>query len=795
MDMPLKVTIGEPVATRPPYVGARVQRTEDEKLLRGQGQFVDDLKLPGTLQSAVLRSPHAHARIVSIDAGAARALPGVHAVYLHEDLPASARRRLPMPMPNPAIRNAVTQEVLASEEVCAVGDPIAFVVADSRHLAEDACALIEVDYEILPAVADCRSALGADAPHAHLAVGDNLAARLEVGFGDASAAFDSAAHVVRETFWQNRGSAHPMECRGYLAEYHAVTGQLTVWSSGQAPYLEKKSLVDLLEWDPERLRVVMNDVGGGFGPKVIFYPEEALVALAASRLRRPVKWIEDRREHFLVVTQERDQWWDIALALDNDARILAVKLEMTHDNGAYMPWGIIMPYIAVTTTPGPYRVPAMDVDLKVVFTNKGPTSPVRGAGRPQAVFAMERIMDKAAHALGLDRAEIRRRNLVQPEQMPYSVGFIYRDGKPLVYDSGDYPRCQAEALARADYEGFAERKAAARRAGRHIGIGMANYVEGTGLGPFEGATVRVQQNGRISILSGAAPQGQGYKTTFAQICADQLGVALEQIDVVTADTDGVSMGIGTFGSRITVNAGSSVHLAAQSVRDQIRALAAFLLGSAPDEIDLENGYAIVRGEPARRKSFSELARVAQGTAGFSFPKGVTCGLEDTKFFSPSQSTYCNGTAVVELEVDPTTGQARILKYVMAHDCGKLINPLLVDGQIQGAVAHGIGNATLEWMRYDDQAQPITTNFGEYLLPMSMDVPRVDVVHLESPSPLNPLGVKGAGEGGTIPAAAAIISAIEDALSETGVFLAEAPMTPPRLFEILRDAGVYSHPVA
>lgn len=792
MDTPIKVTtIDEAATVRGRYVGSRVQRTEDEALLRGQGRFVDDLKLPHVLHSAVLRSPHAHARIVSIEAGAARALAGVHAVYLHQDLPASARRRMPMPMPNPAIRNAVTQEVLVSQEVCAVGDAVAFVVAESRHIAEDACSLIEVEYEILPAVADCRSALSANAPHAHLAVADNLAAHLEMGFGNAGAAFEKAAHVVRETFWQNRGSAHPMECRGYAAEYHAVTGQLTVWSAGQAPYLEKKSLVDLLEWDPERLRVIMNDVGGGFGPKVIFYPEEALVAIAAWRLGRPVKWIEDRREHFLVVTQERDQWWDIALALDDGGRILGIKLQMTHDNGAYMPWGIIMPYIGVTTTPGPYRVPAMDVDLKVVFTNKGPTSPVRGAGRPQAVFAMERIMDRAARTLGVDRAEIRRRNLVQPEQMPYSVGFIYRDGKPLVYDSGDYPRCQAEALARADYEGFAARKAAARSAGRHIGIGIANYVEGTGLGPFEGATVRVQQNGRVSVLSGAAPQGQGHKTTFAQICADQLGVALEQIDVVTADTNGVSMGIGTFASRITVTAGNSVHLAAQSVREQIRALAGHLLERPPELIELYDGYAFVRGEETRRKSFAELARVAQGTAGFSFPKGVTSGLEDTQFFSPSQSTYCNGTAVVELEVDRDTGQIRILKYVMAHDCGKLINPLIVDGQIQGAVAHGIGNATLEWMRYDDQAQPITTNFGEYLLPMSTDVPRVEVVHLETPSPLNPLGVKGAGEGGTIPAAAAIIAAIEDALSESGIFLTEAPMTPQRLFEMLRDAGTYS----
>lgn len=772
------------------YVGKRVQRTEDEKLLRGQGQYVDDLKLENVLYSALCRSPHAHARIVSIDIAAARALPGVRAVYLHADLPPSAQHRLPLLVPNPAIRAQMTQEVLASTEVCSVGDPIAFVVADSRHIAEDACALIDIEYDVLPVVADASTALAAGSPLMHTSLESNLAAQIKMGFGEVGKAFESAAHVVRETFWQNRGSAHPMETRGYAAEYHAVTGQLTVWSAGQAPFLEKKNLIEVLDWDPERLRIIMNDVGGGFGPKVIFYPEEALVAIAAWKLGRPVKWIEDRREHFFTATQERDQWWDISLALTAQGRILGIKLDMTHDNGAYLPWGIIMPYIAATTTPGPYVIPAMDVDVKVVFTNKGPTSPVRGAGRPQAVFAMERILDKAARTMGVDRAELRRRNLIGPEQMPYSVGFIYRDGKPLIYDSGDYPRCQAEALARADYDGFAARKAAARLEGRFLGIGMANYVEGTGLGPFEGATVRVQQNGRISILTGAAPQGQGHKTTFAQICADQLGVPMDHIDVITADTNAVSMGIGTFASRITVTAGSSVHLAAQAVRDKVARLAAFMLGCEADQITLDNGFALVESEPERRKSFAELARVAQGMPGFAFPAGVTNGLEDTQYFSPSQSTYCNGTAVVELELDRDTGQIQILHYVMAHDCGKLINPMIVDGQIQGAIAHGIGNATLEWMRYDDQAQPITTNFGEYLLPMATDVPNADIVHIETASPLNPLGVKGAGEGGTIPAAAAIIGAIEDALSDTGVFLTDSPMTPPRLFEVLSNAGVY-----
>jgi carbon-monoxide dehydrogenase large subunit len=772
------------------FIGSRIQRTEDELLLKGQGKYVDDLPLVNVLYSAFLRSPHAHAKIISINIEAASKLSGVHKIYLHKDLPACAQKRVPLLLPNPAIQHLMMQEVLVSQEVCCVGDAIAFVVADNRYIAEDACALIEVDYEIFPAIADCLKALEPNVPSFHSLIPHNLAAQVKTSFGEVETGFKNAAHVVQEVFWNNRGSAHPMETRGYAAEFHQTSGQLTVWASGQTPHLEKKNLIDILEWDPENLRIIHHDVGGGFGPKAIFYPEEAMVAIAAHELLRPVKWIEDRREHFYTATQERDQWWDISIALDENAKILAMKVDMTHDNGAYLPWGIIMPYIGITTTPGPYVIPAIDVNLKVVYTNKNATSPVRGAGRPQAVFAMERILDKAARVLGIDRAEIRRRNFVQPEQMPYNNGFIYRDGKPMIYDSGDYPKCQALALEKIAYDDFPTRKAAALKDGRYLGIGIANFVEGTGLGPFEGATVRVQQNGRITILTSASSQGQGHKTTFMQICADQLHVPLNMIDVVTADTNAISMGIGTFASRVTVNAGNSVFLAAQVVAKKVASLAAFMLQCQPEDIILKDGIAINKQDSSKQKTFAELARVSQGMPGFSFPVGVTNGLESTEYFSPAQSTYCNGTAAVEIELDRDTCQIHIIKYVMAHDSGNLINPLLVDGQVQGSVAHGLGNSTLEDMQYDEQAQPVTTNFGEYLLPTAHDIPKVEMHHMFSPTPLNPLGVKGAGEGGTIPAAAAIVAAIEDAISDTGIFLTQAPMTPPRLFEILKKAGAY-----
>lgn len=773
------------------HVGKRIQRTEDAKLLKGQGCYVDDLHPPGMLQAAVLRSPYAHARIVSIDVSRARALKGVRLVLTHQDLPTSAQGRIPTMLPNPSIKWERNQEVLASVEVSFAGEGVAFVVADDRYIAEDACQLIDVEYEPLAAVADCRAALEPGAAPCHSEYESNLAAEVKIGYGDVEAAFTGAAHVVREVYWQNRGSAHAMETRGYLAEQHPVTGEVTVWSSGQAPHHEKKNLVELLGMSPELVRVVMNDVGGGFGPKLPFYPEEALVAIAAMQLQRPVKWIEDRREHFLSTTQERDQWWTMELALQPDGRILGVRLAMIHDNGAFLPWGIITPYISLTTTPGPYVIPAMSAHLQVAFTNKCATSPVRGAGRPQAVFAMERILDKAAAHLGIDRAELRRRNLIQPEQMPYDAGFVYRDGKPLVYDSGNYPACQAAALETIDYAGFPARKAAARREGRFLGIGLANFVEGTGMGPFEGATVRVQSTGRVTVITGASAQGQGHKTMLAQICAEQLALPMELIDVRTGDTGDISMGVGTFASRVTVNAGSSAWLAAQAVRDKIVVLAAALLSCDGADVVLEAGEAFARAVPGKRLGFGHLARLSQGMPGFSLPAGLTGGLEDTQYFTPAQATYCNGTAAVELEVDKDTGQIRILRYVMAHDCGKLINPMMVDGQVIGSVAHGIGNATLEWMQYDEDAQPTTTNFGEYLLPMATDVPNIEVVHLETPSPLNPLGVKGAGEGGTIPAAAAIVGAMEDALSEYGVTLTEAPMVPQRVFQKLFEAGAYA----
>ncbi len=769
-------------------MGARVKRMEDPALLTGRGRYTDDIHLPNLLEAAFVRSPHAHARIRGIDATAAASMPGVFEVVTSAGLPEELRTvRVPFQVPNPAISQPFQQRLLEDEEVCFVGEPIAMVLAETRYAAEDAAAAVAVDYEILAAAADCRDALADGAPLCHSGGEGNEGAGFKLGYGDVERAFASANHRFEVSVRSHRGGGHAIENRAVVAGYDDLHDVVTLWSATQSPFLVKMNVVDMLDWPNDRLRVIAPEVGGGFGPKTIYYVEEALIPYCARAFGRPIKWIEDRRENFVATNQERDQYWEMEIACDGEGKILGLRGEMIHDTGAYMPWGIISPYISATTVPGPYVVPAYELTVRVALTNKVAVTPVRGAGRPQAVFAMERLMDRAADGVGVDRAEIRRRNLIPAEEMPYSLGLIFRDGKPMTYDSGDYPRCQREALERADYAGFAARREAARLAGRHVGIGVANYVEGTGLGPFEGATVRVHPNGRITVYTGGGDSGQGHWTTLAQLCAGPLGVAPDRITVEVGDTAKIANGVGTFASRIAVNAGNSVHLAATAVREKALKVASHMLEAAEEDLDIEDGRIFVQGVPGMSLSLREVARAVQGMPGFSLPGGVEPGLESTQYFSPPQSAYCNGAAVVEVEVDAGTGNVEILNYAMAHDSGRLINPFIVDGQVQGACAHGVGNALYEWMGYDSEAQPVTTTFADYLLPGAAEIPRVDVVHVESPTPNNPLGVKGAGEGGTIPALAAIVAAIEDALRPLGVKIDEAPIMPARLVTLIEAA--------
>ena len=774
-------------------VGESVRRIEDPALLTGRGSFVDDIEMPKALVAAFVRSPFAHASVGKVDKSAALAMEGVHAVYTLDDLrPYLTSDRTPLGqsvtelvgLTTKSLRADISPFILVRDEVCYVGDPVAVVIAENRYIAEDAALRVDVEYEPLPAISDCRKAAEPDAPVAHRRAPNNILVKYTVGYGDCEKAFAEADHVFALALKQHRGCAHPIEGRGVLANFDVVEDRTTVWTSTQSPHEIRLSLVQLFDIDDEKLRVITPDVGGGFGAKYLVYPEEVVIPLAARLLRRPVKWIEDRREHFLTSIQERDQYWTLEVALDDSANLLGVRGALINDQGAYTPQGINVSYNSATSLPGPYRLPNYQLDVIAVETNKVPTMPVRGAGYPQGTFAIERLLDYAAEKLGMDRTEIRRRNLIKPDAMPYTTPLKTRAGSPVKYDSGDFPKCQAMALEAADYANFSERQSKALAGGRYIGMGLANGVKGTGRGPFETGTVRIGRSGKISVYSGAAAMGQSTKTMLAQIAADQFGVAPEDVNVILGDTAYVSMGHGGFASRQTVNAGSSTHIAAKAVREKTLKIAADLLGVGVESLLLQDGRVIAPGSNLSI-GLGDLAREATGIPGYSLPKGIEPGLEQSINFMPSGLAYSNASHCVEVEVDIGTGIVRLLRYIVVSDCGRMINPMIVEGQIVGGVIHGIGNALFERMAYDENAQPLTTNLGEYLLPTAPELPRIEVITHVSPSPLNPLGVKGVGECGVIPAAAAIMSAIENALSPFGVQVTETPLFPERIIELVQ----------
>jgi aerobic carbon-monoxide dehydrogenase large subunit len=770
------------------YIGHSIKRLEDRPLLTGRGRFVADLRFPGMLDAAFVRSPHAHARIRSIDSAAARRAPGVRAVFTFADLkPLLAQERLPLQFRTAQLPSEITPFVLAKDEVAFVGEAVAVVIAETRYLAEDAAALVAVDYEPLPAVSDCRRALAPDAPRAHRARATNLLYEFGQAYGDVSGAFARAPHRASLRLKQHRGGAHSIEGRGAIAAYDANEDRLTLWSSTQLAHEVRGFLMKMLQLDENRLRVVAPDVGGGFGAKFVMYPEEVTLAVSCLLLRQPIKWVEDRREHFLAAVQERDQYWDLEVAFDDDGRLLAVRGELTHDEGAYTPQGINLPYNASTALPGPYMLPAFELRVRIVETNKVATMPVRGAGYPEGAFAMERLLDRIADQLKLDRAEVRRRNLVPPEKMPYVTPLKTRAGSPVALDSGDFPSLQRSALEAIDYAGFPARQQRARAEGRYIGLGIGNGVKGTGRGPFESGIVRVGRSGRISVYTGAMPMGQGIKTALAQICAEQFGVTPDQVSVAAGDTAVIPHGQGGFASRQTVTAGSAVHLAATAVREKALAIAAHLLEASASDLELRDGRIEIAGAPGSGLSLGEIAEAVSGVPGYAMPGKFEPGLESMQSFLPDALTYGGGCHAVEVEVDIETSGVRILRYVVVNDSGRMINPMMVEGQLLGGTVHGLGNALFEWMGYDDGAQPLTTTFADYLLASATEVPTIEIKFAEFPSPLNPLGVKGVGESGCVPAAGAIVSAIENALAPFDVRITEYPVTPARLFALLREA--------
>jgi carbon-monoxide dehydrogenase large subunit len=784
--------------------GEAIARREDPRLLRGDGRYLDDLG-HDAYAAAFVRSPHAHARITDIDVTGALDVDGLVAIYTHEDLPGRLADPLPLLIPHPCLTEPRTGYALAPAVVRHVGEPVAMVVATDRYVAEDIADRVTVTYEPLPAVVGVEAAAAAR-DVVHDGVDDNVAAHLVQEVGDVDAALADAPHRLDLRWEIERSASTPLEGRGVYARWDPDDGRLRVYSSTQTSTSVRAVIAAVFDLADVHVEVIAPDVGGGFGVKIVHpWPEELLVPWAAMTLGHEVKWTEDRREHFISSAHERGQVHEVTVGYDDDGRVLALDVQFLHDNGAYTPYGVIVPIITSTQLPGPYRLPNYRVEFSSLYTNTVIVTPYRGAGRPQAVYAMERTIDAIARDLGLDRAEVRAANFIQPDEFPYDIGLIFQDGRPAIYDSGDYPAVLRKLKDLIGWDGFDERRRAAAGQGRRVGIGMACYVEGTGVGPYEGAHVHVETSGRVMVSTGLTTQGQGHETAFAQIVATELGVPLAQVQITTGDTRRFGYAVGTFASRAAVMSGNAIALAAREVAEKARLVASRALEANPEDLEIVDGVVRVKGSPEERIPLNQVAvlsnplrysfsEAAQAATQFSLPAdpdeppvrdGEEPGLEAKAYYSPPRSTFANGMHAVIVEVDPDTADVSVLDYAVVHDCGNLINPRIVEGQIHGGVAQGIGGALYERMAYDEHGQLLNASFMDFLMPYASEVPPVRTDHLQTPSPLNPLGIKGAGEAGVIPGAAAIAAAIEDA---TGLPIRRMPLSPDELFRLLDTDG-------
>jgi aerobic carbon-monoxide dehydrogenase large subunit len=779
--------------------GQRVPRVEDPRLLAGRGRYLDDLGRDA-LAAAFVRSPHAHARIVDIDVSAALEVDGLVAIYTYEDLDGRTCERLPLLIPHPTLTHGRTPHALAKEEVNHVGEAIAMVVASDRYVAEDAAALIEVTYDFLPPVVGIEAAREA-ARLVHDDVPGNVAATMIQEVGDAAVAIAAAPHRTSLSLSIERSASMPMEGKGVLARWDADDQSLLVHSSTQTSTSVRQAIAAKLSLPVDRVEVVTPDVGGGFGVKIVHpWPEEILVPWAAIRLGRPVKWTEDRREHFVSSAHERGQLHEVEVGYDDEGLLLGLSVRFWHDNGAYTPYGLIVPIITSTQLLGPYKPGAYRVEFQSLYTNTVLVTPYRGAGRPQGCFVMERVMDAIARELDLDRAVVRERNFIRPDEMPYDHGLIFQDGRPLIYDSGDFPASLAKLKTLVGWDEFAAYRDRARAEGRRVGIGLACYVEGTGVGPYEGGHIRIETDGTVVVSTGLTSQGQGHQTMLAQIVADELGVPMAHVRVTTGDTRRFKYAVGTFASRTAVMSGSAVALTARKVREKALRIAADALEASVDDLEVVDGHVQVKGSPGAqidlgavavlsnplRYAFDEAAARATQFAAPADPEkppigeGEAPGLEGTDYYSPPRSTFANGMHAVVVETDPETADISLLRYCVVHDCGTIINPMIVEGQVHGGVAQGVGGALYERMAYDASGQLLNASYMDFLIPYASEIPTIEIDHLETPSPLNPLGVKGAGEAGVIPGSAAIAAAIEDA---EGFPIHAMPISPSELFAL------------
>jgi aerobic carbon-monoxide dehydrogenase large subunit len=749
-------------------IGARLARKEDPRLLRGRGRFGDDISVPGQLWARVVRSPSAHGQLRELDVTQAAKAPGVTTVVTARDLPPGLVIPVRLAVPGTDL-GGYLQPVLAGDTVRYVGEPLAVVVGGDPYACEDAADLVEIDIAEAPAVLDARTAPGP------------AAAELTAGYGDVDAAFSGARHVVRIELAIGRHTGVPLEPRCLLAVPGPDAGSLSVFGMTKVPVFNRDLLARLLGMDETLIRVHPVDAGGGFGVRGEFYPEDFLIPWLARTLARPVKWAEDRAEHLVATNHSRQQHHRIAAAFDAEGRITGLADDITHDNGAYCrTHGVAVPELTVAMLPGPYRVPAYRGRVRVVLTNKTPCGTYRAPGRFEGTAAREHLLDVAADQLGLDRIELRRRNLLTPDEMPHRRPITTLD-TDLVLDTGDYPALLAAAARAADRLGYRALAAGAGGSvcGRRRGFGLAMFVEKSGLGPQETADVIVSTSGGVHVYSGGTSMGQGIETALAQIAADALGADPDAVRVVTGDTAAQPFGAGSWASRSTVVGGSAVHLAATAVRERAIQLAARILEAAEEDLELAHGSVTVRGDPTARLTLAEIARAAEPASGHLRP-GEPAGLGARRRFEVSRMTYPYGAHAAVVEVDPETGQVRVLRYLVAYEVGRAINPMLVEGQLRGGVAQGIGGTLLEEFGYDDAGQPQAISFIEYRIPTAAEVPPVDViVSTDAPAPGNPLGVMGAGEGGVNAVGAAVANAVRDALGLAGG-VGRLPLTPARV---------------
>ncbi len=770
-----------------------ILRNEDPQILAGKAQYLDDIELPGMVYAAFKRSDYAHARITNIDVSEARALPGVIGVYTAEDF-GDLVKPGPLQVPPPTAIKGATYSVrtlmpIAKDKVRYSGEPFAVVIAESRYIAEDALDYIYADFEPLDAVVDLEKALEPGSILVHEDLPSNEAGHVIQERGNYAEAAARADLVIKKKIYMDRVAGAALENRGIVVNWDDKAQMMTIWCGTQSPITLRNATAARMGLFENQVRVITPFTGGGFGPKInTSMPDDVLLTELAVRLNKPVKWYEDRRENFLSTTSERDQVHFCEIAVTKEGRILGFKDSFLHNTGAYNPYMMTVPLNTQTHTVSNYVIPSFFTEFKLVLTNEMVVTPVRGAGRPQGVFVMERMIDAAAKELKMDKAEIRRINLIQTDAYPVSTGIIGQDFVEGVLDSGDYPTALKKVMDMIDYEKFRkEIQPKARAEGKHIGLGICTFTEGTGVGPYEGAKVTVGANGKVSVATGIASQGQAHYTSFAQIVAEQLGVEVKDVKVITGDTGHFAWGAGTFASRGATVAGTAIHLAAVKVKDKALKLGAAALGVTEGELELAEGFVRVAASPDKKIGIGDLASKANPMRG-TFPPGAEPGLEAVAYYGPPYGATGSGAMAMIVDVDPETIKVKIDRLVMVHDVGTPINPMVVEGQVHGGIQMGIGNAFFEKIHYDETGQLLTASFMDYLFPQATDMPpKIEMGHVECPSPLNPLGIKGVGEAGAIPTPAVFNQAVEDALFDTGVELYESNLSPSKVYTYVKKA--------